>query len=220
MRRSEDPDRATISGRDNTTIPRALVIIGGGDLGDPWRAFAGTSIRIADLLSATGARATVRSTVVEAIRVIAREDGPELVVVTPRNARHSRSSEGGAVTTLASYLRSGGELNVLHVTASSFPGVEDWDAIAAPVRMPSLGHPTEKGKGRLGVYGEMYRWMRVARDSDMVATHHYEGCEHVLFWSHEVDGARNIYDAIGRTLFSLGIPDHVILLKNSALNPA
>jgi type 1 glutamine amidotransferase len=207
---------------------RAVVLSGDGRFCDAWHPFQETSSRLGDVLRAEGFN-------VEIAGVDARMadlTGAQLVVVNigapsiPDPDRDAAIRRG-----LLRYLRAGGPLLVMHVSATSLPELPEWEQIIGGIWVrgttmhPDYGlsrilvypdrHPIVATAGNFELHDERYSYLRVAADVVPLAAHTHDGIEHPLLWARTYQGreghpaaSRVVYDALGHDGRSYDSPEH------------
>lgn len=202
---------------------RALLITGSGRYADPWHPFARTSAAIAEIVAGAGLAVEMAGDVDDALAGLAGS-APDLLLLNigdprgpgpagavddaPDPARDQRSRSG-----LLAHLAARRPLLAFHVSSTSLGYVPEWEGILGGVWVngttmhPDLGearievdtdaHPIVAGVAAFEVTDERYSWMRVSPEVRELAWHEHGGARHPLLWTHEYDGARVVYDALG-----------------------
>jgi type 1 glutamine amidotransferase len=215
-------------------MKRALIVSGSGRYADPWHPFARTSARIAGILRETGFDVTVDDEVDAALAGLedASRDQPGLVVVNVGNPKENHPADAGVRAGLLAHLGRGGGLLGVHVSATSFPGVPEWEQMLggiwvrgttmhpeysrARIRVYSDRHPIVAGIGDFAVDDERYSYLRVDPAMVTLASHEYDGLEHPLLWAHRFGGGRVVYDALGHDAASYDAPEHRAIVAAAA----
>ena len=208
---------------------RVRVISGAGRYADPWHDFPATSARIAEIAAGLGHRVELEDDVE---RSLAGLDGVDLVIINIGNPeRHGGESDeiGEAFAGLRRHLAAGGSLLSVHVSATSFPGVESWEEIIGgrwvdgtsmhpPIDLARLTvhpdrHPVVAGLADFTVWDERYSYLRVDPEVVPLVEHRHDDRLHPLVWAREQDTARIGYDALGHGVESYQSADRVRLLE-------
>lgn len=227
-----------------------VVVSGSGRYADPWHPLAETSARVADVLSSAGHTVTVDDAVDARLASLASaaHDDVELLVLnvgagrTPDERAVLESSDDRAETPLSaedaatahgllSYLERGGALLALHVSATTFGFMPEWEYVLggiwvrgtsmhppyskARVHVATDAHSIVAGIADFDVDDERYSKLRVSPRSQQLAWHDIEGVRHPLVWTHEYRGARIVYDALGHDAGSYDSHEHRTILLNS-----
>jgi type 1 glutamine amidotransferase len=229
---------------------RVLLVSGAGRYADPWHPFAETSDRVAAILTDAGHTVQVTDDVDGALAALVdARSAPDLLVVnlgagrTPdeRDAVESSDERPEAPLTdtdaatragLLAYLHRGGPLLALHVSASSFGFVPEWESALggiwvrgttmhppysrAHIEVATDAHPVTAGIGDFDVDDERYSFMRVSPESQRLAWHDLDGARHPLLWTHEYGNARIVYDALGHDAASYDAPEHRAIVTQAA----
>ncbi|MGJ6969480.1 ThuA domain-containing protein [Streptosporangium sp. G11] len=204
------------------------ILSGAGRYADPYHDFAATSARIARLAATAGRRVEVVDDVEGGMADLA---GVDLLVVNVGNPQPYGSESAGlgaARAGLATHLRGGGSLLALHVSATSFPTVPEWEKILggrwvrgrsmhppydhAHVLVNTDAHPIVHRIGDFSVWDERYSYLRISPQIRPLAHHRHEGADHPLLWAREHEGARVVYDALGHDERSYDSPEHQAIL--------
>lgn len=226
--------------------PRALVVAGAGRYADPWHPFAATAGRVADLLRGTGLEVEVTPDEEDAVEdalarladAAARPDLLVLDVGLPRDGAPS-PAPGPALDGLRAALASDLPLLGLHVSATSFEEVPEWEARLggrwvrdrtwhppigpARVRVRRGAHPLLSAPGApalpdvVELVDEVYCDLRVSGDVVVLADAEHEGRAQPLAWVREdARGVRTAYDALGHDERSFDSAGHLALLERLA----
>lgn len=208
-------------------MPSVLILSGGGDLTDPWHPFAETSALLREVIAAPGRQ-------IEITTSLSRLEQPEadLVIVNAGNAEQPTPGDAPAIAGLDAWLRRGGALLALHVSATAFPAIDTWEHIIgarwvrgttmhpdqdlAAIRVATDAHPIVAAVPDFVVWDERYTHLRVAPEVVGLAWHEHEGVEHPLLWAREHAGARVVYNALGHDAASYESEEHRAILANAA----
>ncbi len=216
---------------------RALVLSGGGRYGDPWHPFIETSAALARVLADAGFETRVSEDVDAELWALADAQPtqgdstrPDLLVINVGNPgelseEHDRRSRAG----LLDYMSSGGRILATHSSATSFPGIPEWESILGgiwvrgttmhPDREPSLVSVRRSLAESLGINesfvidDEMYCWLRHGEHVEILATHAMDGVDHPIMWRHNRGSARILYDALGHDAVAYEPDEHRVLLR-------
>jgi len=212
------------------TMTRTLVLSGAGRYADPWHAFPRTSARIRDVLGDLGHDVEVSEDVEERMADLSDID---LLVVNvgcpdePESAGLAAARDG-----LLAFVARGGALLSVHVSATSFPTLPEWEAVVggrwvrgqtmhppigtAQVRVLPTGHPVTAGLADFELHDERYSYLRTAADLTVLAEHDHDGRSHPLVWVRESSSGRVAYDALGHGVESYDSEPRRQLLANEA----
>ncbi|TYB56974.1 ThuA domain-containing protein [Nonomuraea sp. PA05] len=204
------------------------ILSGAGRYADPYHEFAVTSARVAGLIAGTGRKAEV---VEDVEGGLADLTGVELLVVNVGDPQPhgSESAELPAARAgFAAYMAGGGSLLALHVSATSFPTVPEWEEILggrwvkgqsmhppydhARVLVNTGAHEIVETIGDFSVWDERYSHLRVSAAIRPLAYHRHDGVEHPLLWAREHHAGRVVYDALGHDERSYDSPEHRAIL--------
>ncbi|GIH90654.1 ThuA domain-containing protein [Planobispora siamensis] len=207
------------------------ILSGAGRYADPYHRFPATSARVAQLIAATGRKVEV---VEDVEGGLADLSGVDLLVVNVGNPQPhgSESAELPAARAgLVGYVRDGGPLLALHVSATSFPTVPEWEEILggrwvegrsmhpeldhARILVNTGAHPIVDGIEDFSVWDERYSYLRVSPEIRPLAYHRHDGLDHPLLWAREHHGARVVYDALGHDERSYDSPERCAALTAS-----
>jgi type 1 glutamine amidotransferase len=222
---------------------RVLLVSGAGRYSDPWHPFAQTSERIAAVLRDAGLDVTVADDVDRAFARVSA-DAPDLLVVNigaadgqlapgvaetpPDPVRDAETRDG-----LLGHLAAGRPLLAVHVSATSLGFVPEWESILggiwvrgttmhpdygrARIHVETDAHPIVAGIGDFDTDDERYSWMRVDPTVNALAWQEHAGVSHPLLWTHEYQGTRVVYDALGHDAASYDSVESRELVARSAL---
>lgn len=226
--------------------PRALVVAGAGRYADPWHPFSATAARLADVLRGAGLDVVVTPDAPDAVEdaLAGLADAaawPDLLVLDvglPRDGAPS-PAPGPALEGLTAFLAGDRALLGVHVAATSFVEVPEWEERLggrwvrdltwhppigpARVRVRAGAHPLLHAPGAAALPGvvelvdEVYCDLRVSGDVVVLADAEHDGRTHPLAWVREdARDARTAYDALGHDERSFDSPGHVALLERLA----
>jgi type 1 glutamine amidotransferase len=218
---------------NQTRRPRALVLSGAGRYADPWHPFAQTSSRIADELRDVHFDVEVSEDVDQQLADLATTTGVDLLVINVGNPGELDPADATARAGLLAHLGRSGAVLAMHVSATSFPGIPEWEAILggiwvrgttmhpdvdlAQIAVHPQRHAIVAPLHDFEIFDERYSYMRVADDMVPLASHRYESIEHPLLWAHEYGSARVVFDALGHDARSFESPEHREIIQRSAL---
>ena len=183
---------------------RVLVFSGGADYADPWHPFAETSAIVAEVLREEG-DVTVVNTLDD---LTARTDAADLLVINAGGGTAPHPLDARLAEILAGY---GGPLLALHVAATLLPEHAAWEARLGGRWVRDVTFHPERGPLRvralsasvadladLDTVDEAYSALRVSPAADVLLVHDdAEGVAHPIAWTHESDGCRAAYSALG-----------------------
>jgi hypothetical protein len=210
---------------------RAVIVSGAGRYADPWHPFAETSARLAALLGEAGVTAEID----EDVDVRLADPGKvELLVVNIGNPGETGPADEAVRRGLLGHLGRGGALLAVHASATSLPGVPEWEAVLgglwvrgtthhppygrARVRVCDEAHPVTAGLGDFELDDERYTAMRVDAGVRVLADHELETdrSRHPLVWAHGYGPARVVYDALGHDAASYDSTEHCEIVRRAA----
>ncbi|ROP49102.1 MULTISPECIES: ThuA domain-containing protein [unclassified Rathayibacter] len=210
--------------------PRCALLTGTGRYSDPWHPFAATTPAVEDALRDGGYRVDVADDVDAALAALATGPLPDLLAINvglPRDGADVPARD--AAVGLRRYLGSRRPLLAVHVSSTSFTGLDEWesalggrwlrgvsmhpDQSLASVRVRP--HALTEGIDDFTVDDERYSYLRVSPDVQVLAAHEHGGIEHPLVWVREADAqfGRAAYDALGHDAQSYASPEHRRLLR-------
>ncbi|MDT3329905.1 ThuA domain-containing protein [Microbacterium sp. KSW-18] len=181
-----------------------LLFSGGADYADPWHPFAETSAIVADVLRDEG-----DVTVVDTLDDLAeRIDAADMLVVNAGGGTAPHPLDARLAEILAAY---GGPLLALHVAATLLPEHTVWEARLGGRWVRDETYHPERGPlhvravsasvadlDPLDTVDEAYTALRVSPEADVLLVHdHADGVAHPLAWTHESNGCRAAYSALG-----------------------
>ncbi|TDL45421.1 ThuA domain-containing protein [Microbacterium oleivorans] len=193
---------------------RVLVFSGGADYADPWHPFAETSAIVAEVLREDGGDVTVVDTLDD---LAARIDAADLIVINAGGGTAPHPLDARLAGILAGY---GGPLLVLHVAATLLPEHAAWEARLGGRWVRDVTFHPERGPLRvravsasvpdltaLDTVDEAYTALRVSPEADVLLVHDdADGVAHPLAWTHESDGCRAAYSALGHDAAAYASP--------------
>ncbi|WP_299033379.1 ThuA domain-containing protein [uncultured Pseudokineococcus sp.] len=226
--------------------PSALVVAGAGRYADPWHPFAVTAARAADVLRGAGLEVEVTpgtdDGVEDALAALVDPGAwPDVLVLDvglPRDGAPS-PAPGPALDGLRAFLAGDRALLGVHVAATSFVEVPEWEERLggrwvrdltwhppigpAQVRVRTGAHPLLSAPGTTALpdvvelVDEVYCDLRVSGDVVVLADAEHEGRAQPLAWVREdARGVRTAYDALGHDERSFDSPGHRALLERLA----
>lgn len=223
---------------DPTHRPHALILSGAGRYSDPWHPFAETSARIADVLRDAGIDVDVREEIDESLAALAAHpidtdaQDVDLLVVNVGNPGELDPADAASREGLLAHVGGGGAVLSMHVSATSFPGIPEWEAIMGGIWVRGATMHPDAGLSQIKVYpdrhaivaplrdfevfDERYSYLRIADDVVPLATHEHDSIEHPLFWAREFGTARVVYDALGHDARSYESAEHRELIARAA----
>ncbi|MFJ6678472.1 ThuA domain-containing protein [Microbacterium sp. NPDC091382] len=183
---------------------RVLLFSGGADYADPWHPFAETSAIVAQVLREEG-DVTVVDTLDD---LAARIDATDLLVINAGGGTAPHPLDARLAEILTGYR---GPLLVLHVAATLLPEHTAWEARLGGRWVRDVTFHPERGPLRvravsasvadladLNTVDEAYTALRVSPGADVLLVHDdADGVAHPLVWTHENDGCRAAYSALG-----------------------
>jgi type 1 glutamine amidotransferase len=213
---------------------RALVLSGAGRYADPWHPFAATSVRIAHILRDVGFTVEVSDTVDDSLAALESDAGGiDLLVVNVGNPKEPDAADAGARAGLLAHVGRGGALLSMHVSATSFPAIGEWEDIVGGIWVRGTTMHPDSGPSHVKIYAERhaivaplhdftvfderYSYLRTDKDVVPLATHEHDGIEHPLVWTWEYGQARVVYDALGHDARSYESAEHCELVRRAAL---
>ncbi|GAA2237810.1 ThuA domain-containing protein [Herbiconiux moechotypicola] len=213
---------------------RTIVVIS-GEAGhdDPWHALAGTSARVAEVLSAgEGLTASVVGTAQLEERgseVLGEAD--VLVLNVSGDLGVEPGVSGPLVDLLEAHVASGRGIVALHSSALAFRDDPRWAELLGGRWVPgrsghpqigrALVQPTEAGRAALPglgdfvLYDERYTALETGASTSVLAEHTDDGFAHPLVWVVEFPEGRGrvAYDALGHGVESYDSGEHRALLR-------
>jgi type 1 glutamine amidotransferase len=217
-----------------TTMPRSLVLSGGGKYADPWHRFARTSARLADVLWSLGHRVEVTDFVSDRVADLAQADlaGFDLIVVNAAAGPGLGTGEQDAARDgLRAAVERGVGVLAVHVGVGTLLRLPQWEAVTGAVWVegqsghPPLGparvqthqdrHPVVASVPDFDVIDERYTGLRLAPGLVPLATHRHHGRQHPLVWARELGRTRVVADALGHDTRSYDSAGHRRLLSRA-----
>jgi type 1 glutamine amidotransferase len=214
---------------------KITVLSGSGRYQDRWHDFTATSVEVAKALEALTDKIAVRSLKPQGVRDVRDTD---LLVVNSGLGRYSEIADGNAdewaeaFATLREYRTRGGPILALHSAANSLDGLDEWPRwiggrwdrersmhppiAEARVHVTDHRHPITHELADFTLLDELYSYLEVDPESNVLLNHSFEGSEHPLVWTLERDGARSVYDALGHDVRSFASAERVDLLRREA----
>jgi type 1 glutamine amidotransferase len=211
-------------------VTRTLILSGAGRYADPWHPFPQTSARVRDVLDGLGHQTQVSEDVETRLADLS---GVDLLVVNvgcpddPASAGLAAARDG-----LLAFMQRGGRLLSLHVSATSFPTMPEWEGVVggrwvrgqtmhppigpAQIRIRPEKHPVTAGLSDFELTDERYSYLRTSADISVLADHDHDGRRHPLVWTRETGTSRVVYDALGHDTRSYDSPERCRLLANEA----
>jgi uncharacterized protein len=213
---------------------RALVLSGAGRYADPWHPFAATSVRISHILRDVGFAVEVSDAVDDSLGSLQSDASDiDLLVVNVGCPQEADASDAGSRAGLLAHVGRGGAVLSMHVSATSFPGIPEWEAVMGGIWVRGTTMHPDSGLAHIKVYperhaivaplhnftvfDERYSYLRTADDVVPLATHEHDGIEHPLVWAREYGSARVVYDALGHDARSYESAEHCELVGRAAL---
>jgi len=215
-------------------MTRAIIVSGSGRYADPWHPFAQTSARVAQILRDAGFEVAIDDDTDAALARLAPASPtqPDLLVVNVGNPQQPSDADAATRAGLLAHLGRGGGVLALHVAATSFPAIDEWESILGGIWVRGTTMHPDYSRSRIRVFGdrhpivaglsdfevddERYSDLRVDPAMVPLATHEYEGREHPLLWAHEYGEARVVYDALGHDAASYDAAEHRAIVANAA----
>jgi type 1 glutamine amidotransferase len=207
--------------------PRAVILSGGGDYGDPWHPFAATSERLAAILRNVGHAVQICDQVAVAVADLSDAD---LIVVNAAGGPPADTT--AAQAGLAAALERGIGVLAVHVGACTLLALPDWEPVtgASWIAGQSMHPPTGPSHiitypGRHVIAGpvtsfsmvdERYAWLRTAPDIVPLAAHEHAGQLHPLIWARQVGASRVVTDLLGHDTRSYDSAEHRELVARAA----
>ena len=192
------PDEANTPTTEISTPRRSAVVLSGsGRFADAWHPFSLTSACLAEIIDAAGFEVEIAS-VDDRMAHLADADLVAVNVGAPSIPDRRLDPSGRAG--LLDYLSRGCPLLVMHVSATSFPAIPEWETIIGGIWVrgttmhPDYGpsqihvrsgvHPIVEKVSDFTLTDERYSYLRVADDLTILATHTHEAIEHPILWAH------------------------------------
>ncbi|MCU1526923.1 MAG: ThuA protein [Frondihabitans sp.] len=212
----------------NEGQPRARIISGNGRYADPWHDFAGTSAALATVIAEAGFEVEVRDDVDDALADLSHVDLVAVNVGRPSTVDEDADARSRAG--ILAHLERDRPLLGLHVSATSMPGMPEWEDVLGGIWVRGTTMHPEQGTGRVeivhgaeighslddfDVNDEFYSYLRVHDDAEVIAQHRFDGATHPLAWSHRYGSARVVYDALGHHPDSFAADGHRRLLTEA-----
>ncbi|WP_159618369.1 ThuA domain-containing protein [Ruania rhizosphaerae] len=208
------------------------VLSGAGRYADPYHAFPDTTKRLEQLLHTEGHRVEVTE---EVETGLADLRGVDLLVVNVGKPAESEASSArdAAALGLRDHIARGGALLAVHVSATSFPGMDAWEEclggrwVAGQSMHPPHGladvvvhtgtHPIVEETPDFTVWDERYSFLRYSPDVHVLAHHVHDGVQHPLLWAleHGHRQGRVVYSALGHDVRSYDSEEHLEILRQS-----
>jgi type 1 glutamine amidotransferase len=207
--------------------PAALVVSGGGRLGDPWHRFPETSASLAAALSARGYTVEVSDDADSRLAVLDRKPRPFLLVVNIGGKEADRFAEPAAEGLVAA-LHRGLPTLLVHSTLTAFPDWTLWREITGggwtegttyhPDYGPGMAradpeHPLTAGLDELAITDERYTRLQVDDTSSVFLRHEEGGQRHPLGWTRSWGRSPIVVDALGHDVDAYRAPGRVTLLQ-------
>ena len=185
-------------------MSRVVIFSGGADYADPWHPFGETSAIVAEVLREEG-----DVTVVGTLDALAERIGDaDLLVINAGGGTAPHPLDAHLAEILAGY---GGPLLALHVSATLMPERAAWEARLGGRWVRDVTFHPERGPLRVRAVSasvadlaafetvdEAYTALRVSPDADVLLVHDdADGVAHPLVWTHENEGCRAAYSALG-----------------------
>ena len=211
-------------------MAEVLIISGAGDYGDPWHRFGETSQRVAGIIGELGHHVAISDAVEQDL---ADPGESNLVVVNIGKPREARPQSGidAAERGLDRYLRRGGALLGLHVSATSMTTMPRWSEMLGGHWVPGRtmhpeqglftvlvqpgAHPIVGGMANFTVFDERYSYLHTNPDITVMCEHSTDGRLHPTVWARESGLARVVYDGLGHDTRSYESAGHVDLLRRT-----
>jgi len=212
-----------------TSMPRSLVLSGGGRYADPWHPFAKTSARLADMLWSLGHRVEVTDFVADRVADLS---GFDLIVV---NAAAGPGEAPAAHMAAQAGLRAALDRSVsvlaVHTGVCALLRLPEWEAVTGAAWLagqsghPKLGlahvqthpdrHPIVAGQPAFDLIDERYVGLRLAPGLVPLVTHRHDGRQYPLLWAREDGRSRVVADALGHGVESYESAGHRRLLTRA-----
>ncbi|WP_343048851.1 ThuA domain-containing protein [Microbacterium immunditiarum] len=203
---------------------RALVLSGGdsGRYSDPWHPFAKTSQALSDLLRADGYAVEVREDVDEAVRDL---QGVQLIVANLGDSWRNGSSAAHRdidPEALRSALERGVGLLAMHSSVGSLREYPEWAAAIGAVWLPGISTHPPIGEtvvsvlddgSTFTVVDERYTRLQFIGESDVHATHTFEGLPTPTAWTRQHRNSRVAVDVLGHDSRSYLSQGHQQLIR-------
>ncbi|AZS42953.1 hypothetical protein BWL13_00495 [Microbacterium oleivorans] len=185
-------------------MSRVVIFSGGADYADPWHPFGETSAIVAEVLRDEG-----DVTVVDTLGDLAERIGDaDLLVINAGGGTAPHPLDAHLADILAGY---SGPLLALHVSATLMPERAAWEARLGGRWVRDVTFHPERGPLRVRAVSasvadlaafetvdEAYTALRVSPASEVLLVHDdADGVAHPLAWTHESDGCRAAYSALG-----------------------
>jgi len=213
---------------------RALILSGAGRYADRWHPFAATSVRISHILRDVGFAVEVSETVDESLAALQSDArAVDLLVVNVGNPLEPAQADASSRAGMLAHVGRGGAVLSMHVSATSFPAIPEWEAIMGGIWVRGTTRHPDSGLAQIKVYpdrhaivatlhdftvfDERYSYLRTAEEVVPLATHEHEGIEHPLVWAWNYGSARVAYDALGHDARSYESAEHCELVGRAAL---
>jgi len=212
-----------------TTMPRSLVLSGGGKFADPWHRFARTSARLADVLWSLGHHVEVTDFVSDRVADLAHFD--LIVVNAAAGPGLSAAEQDAARDGLRAALDRGVGVLAMHVGVGALLRLPQWEAVTGAAWVegqsghPPLGparvqthqdrHPIVGSVPDFDVTDERYTGLRLAPGLVPLATHRHQGRQYPLVWARDLGRTRVVADALGHDPRSYDSAGHRRLLTHA-----
>ena len=139
------------------TTRRALVVSGAGRYADPWHPFAATSVRISHILRDVGFAVEVSESVDDSLAALQSDASDvDLLVVNVGSPREPDAADAGSRAGLLAHLGRGGAVLSMHVSATSFPAIPEWEAIVGGIWVRGTTMHPDAGPARIKIYAERH----------------------------------------------------------------
>ena len=206
---------------------QALVVSGGGRLGDPWHRFTETSASLGAALRDRGYTVEVSDEADTRLAELASEPPPSLLVVNIGGKAAGRFAEPAAEG-LVSALQRGLPTLFVHSTLTAFPDWALWREITGGgwiqgttyhpdygpgVALADPDHPLTAGLDQLVITDERYTRLRVDETSWVFLRHEEAGQRHPLGWTRSWGRSPIVVDALGHDVDAYRAPGRVTLLE-------
>ncbi len=224
--------------RIGSEVPRALIVSGGVG-----HAFEQTSARLAELLAEEGIDSETTDDVEAAFAGLARDGAPDMVTVnalrwrmlaeryaSQRSEWEFQLSDKGRQALLG-FLRAGGGLLGVHTASICFDDWPEWGAILGgrwnwdrsghpplgPVSVRVLkGDDLVAGLEDFESIDEVYGFLDVEADVDVLMVSSHSRAEHPVMWRHSYGDSRVVYTSLGHDLSAYESPSLTASLRRSA----
>lgn len=199
-------------------MTRVVLFSGGDDYTDPWHPFLETSAEVSDILRAADFAV---HTVLRVDELEVLLESSDLLVVNAGGGPHAHPRDERLRAVIAAHA---GGILALHVAATLLPSDDAWEERLGGrwVR----GHTMHPARGPLRVLrdatvdvrdadalpaiidtvDEAYSWLRVDPDADVLYRQRHAGELHPLVWTHERNGVRAAYCALGHDVEAYASP--------------